>query len=148
APTAGAPSPDTAPAETLPTRPACGAGRKGAAPSCAQRILNSSICSAFFPIPGEPRQIGDRQYFPLWRNGNRLGHEAVRICTRSSSKIREHGIEMTRSNCSMLLAGAPLVLALGVPALAADLAVKAPIKAPLAASYSWTGWYIGANAGY
>src|SRR5262249_25973296 len=77
------------------------------------------------------------------------GHEAVRICARSSSKIREHGIEMTRSNCSMLLAGASLVLTLGVPALAADLPVKAPpLKAPTVAPYMWTGWYIGANAGY
>ncbi len=49
----------------------------------------------------------------------------------------------------MLLAGASLVLAFGMPALSADLAVKAPpLKAPIAAPYSWTGWYIGANAGY
>ncbi len=49
----------------------------------------------------------------------------------------------------MLLAGASLVLGLGVPALAADLPVKAlPRKAPVVAPYSWTGWYIGANAGY
>src|SRR5258708_20998257 len=69
--------------------------------------------------------------------------------------LRDHhtrfgaGIEMTRSNCSMLLAGASLVLGLGVPALAADLPVKAsPRKAQVVAPYSWTGWYIGANAGY
>ena len=56
---------------------------------------------------------------------------------------------MTRSNCSMLLAGASLVLGLGVSALAADLPVKAPPrKALVVAPYSWTGWYIGANAGY
>jgi outer membrane immunogenic protein len=49
----------------------------------------------------------------------------------------------------MLLAGASLVLGLGVPAVAADLPVKAPPrKAPVIAPYSWTGWYIGANAGY
>jgi outer membrane immunogenic protein len=49
----------------------------------------------------------------------------------------------------MLLAGASLVLGLGVPALAADLPVKAPPrKAPVVVPYSWTGWYIGANAGY
>jgi len=49
----------------------------------------------------------------------------------------------------MLLAGASLVLGLGVSALAADLPVKAPPrKAPVVAPYSWTGWYIGANAGY
>ena len=34
------------------------------------------------------------------------------------------------------------------PALAADMAVKAPyLKAPVAAVYDWTGFYIGANAG-
>jgi outer membrane immunogenic protein len=53
--------------------------------------------------------------------------------------------------------GAALVLgaALGVtpgatPALSADLAVKAQplVKAPVAAPFSWTGWYIGANAGF
>ncbi len=48
----------------------------------------------------------------------------------------------------MLLAGAPLLLALGVPALGADMAVKAPLAPPLPAPYAWTGWYIGANAGY
>src|SRR5262249_34317759 len=59
------------------------------------------------------------------------------------------GVVNHRSNCSMLLMGAPLVFALGVPALAADLAVKAPaFKAPIVPPYSWTGWYIGANAGY
>ncbi len=49
----------------------------------------------------------------------------------------------------MLLTGAPLLLTLGMPALGADMAVKAPpLKAPIAPPYSWTGWYIGANAGY
>jgi outer membrane immunogenic protein len=49
----------------------------------------------------------------------------------------------------MLLTGASLVLALGASALAADLPVKAPpLKAPILAPYSWTGWYIGVNAGY
>jgi outer membrane immunogenic protein len=59
----------------------------------------------------------------------------------------------------MLRTGAPLILALvilalgafvlGMPALGADMAVKAPpLKAPIVPPYSWTGWYIGANAGY
>ncbi len=49
----------------------------------------------------------------------------------------------------MLLAGASVVLAVGAPALAADLPVKAPpLKAAIVTPYSWTGWYIGANAGY
>jgi outer membrane immunogenic protein len=59
---------------------------------------------------------------------------------------------MTRSNCRMLLTGTPLalgVLVIGMPALGADMAVKAPpLKAPIVPPYSWTGWYIGANAGY
>jgi outer membrane immunogenic protein len=60
---------------------------------------------------------------------------------------------MIRSNWTQLLAGAPLAFALVAPALSpavgADLPVKAlPVKAPLAAPFSWTGWYIGVNAGY
>src|SRR5215468_3098124 len=56
---------------------------------------------------------------------------------------------MTRKNWGLLLSAAPLALAFGVPALGADMAVKAPpYKAPPIAPYTWTGWYIGANAGY
>ena len=36
---------------------------------------------------------------------------------------------------------------IGTPALAADIAVKAPPAQP-ASVYNWTGFYIGANAGY
>jgi outer membrane immunogenic protein len=44
------------------------------------------------------------------------------------------------------LIGASVLLA--GPALAADLATKAPVyKAPVVPSFSWTGCYIGANAG-
>jgi outer membrane immunogenic protein len=35
---------------------------------------------------------------------------------------------------------------IGTPALAADMAVKAPPPAP-APIYSWTGWYVGGNVG-
>lgn len=53
---------------------------------------------------------------------------------------------MRRSNWGILLTGAPLALSLGAaPALGADLPVKA---LPVAAPFSWTGWYIGANAGF
>jgi outer membrane immunogenic protein len=59
------------------------------------------------------------------------------------------GAEMTGTNWKLLLAVAPLGLALGAPALGADLSAKAPLyTAPVAAPYSWTGWYVGANAGY
>jgi len=62
-------------------------------------------------------------------------------------------LEMTRRNRRLPLIAAPLVIAplvlsLSVPVRGADLAVKAPrVKAPAAAPYLWTGWYIGANAG-
>jgi outer membrane immunogenic protein len=39
---------------------------------------------------------------------------------------------------------------IGTPAFAADMAVKMPVKAPPPAPtpvYSWTGWYVGLNAG-
>ena len=36
----------------------------------------------------------------------------------------------------------------GAPALAADMAVKAPPPPPVAAPYNWGGFYIGGNAGY
>src|SRR5262249_35093568 len=51
------------------------------------------------------------------------------------------GIEMTPRNWILLIT--PLAVALGAPARGADLPVKAPpTKAPVAAPYSWTGWYI------
>src|ERR1700748_3257890 len=34
------------------------------------------------------------------------------------------------------------------PALAADMAVKAPPPAPLPVIYNWSGFYIGANGGW
>jgi outer membrane immunogenic protein len=61
---------------------------------------------------------------------------------------------MARKNFRLLTTVAPLAIALGGfalggPALGADLYTKAPyVKAPVATPYSWTGWYIGANAGY
>jgi outer membrane immunogenic protein len=44
-----------------------------------------------------------------------------------------------------LIAGVAVVAFSGAPALAADMAVKAPPPAPV---YSWTGCYIGGNTGY
>lgn len=57
---------------------------------------------------------------------------------------------MRRRNRIVLLTGAPLVLTVALaPAMGADLAVRSkPVKAPVAAPFSWTGWYIGANAGF
>lgn len=41
-----------------------------------------------------------------------------------------------------------IIVLFGTPALAADMAVKAPPPAATPASPSWTGFYVGANAGY
>jgi len=40
-----------------------------------------------------------------------------------------------------------VVAIVGTPALAADMALKAPPPPP-APVYSWTGWYVGGNVGY
>jgi outer membrane immunogenic protein len=56
---------------------------------------------------------------------------------------------MKRITLKLLLAVAPLGLALGAPALGADMPIGPPlIKAPPYNPYSWTGWYVGANFGY
>jgi outer membrane immunogenic protein len=34
------------------------------------------------------------------------------------------------------------------PALAADLPLKAPVRAPVVAAYNWAGCYLGGNVGY
>ncbi len=46
-----------------------------------------------------------------------------------------------------LIAGVAVAAFYGAPALAADMAVKAPPPPP-APVYSWSGWYIGGNAGW
>jgi outer membrane immunogenic protein len=40
------------------------------------------------------------------------------------------------------------LLAGATPGFAADIPVKAPIAAPVVAAFSWSGFYLGANAGY
>jgi len=45
------------------------------------------------------------------------------------------------------IAVAAAALSIGTSARAADMAVKAP-PLPPAPVYSWTGWYVGLNAGY
>jgi outer membrane immunogenic protein len=77
--------------------------------------------------------------------------KAIRPCNYVEDDPNEIriGIGMMQRYCGLLLAVAPLALAFGAPALGADIAVKAlPNKALTAAPYGWTGWYIGANAGY
>ncbi len=62
---------------------------------------------------------------------------------------------MNRPTWISLLTAAPVAFALGAapiatPVLGADLPVKAKplVKAAVAVPFSWTGWYIGANAGF
>jgi outer membrane immunogenic protein len=50
---------------------------------------------------------------------------------------------------TFLFAGIGFAALVAAPAVAADLKVKAPVKAPPPAPvYSWTGFYVGLNAGY
>lgn len=46
------------------------------------------------------------------------------------------------------IAIAAIAALIGTPALAADMAVKAPPPPVAAPAYSWTGFYIGGNGGY
>jgi outer membrane immunogenic protein len=46
----------------------------------------------------------------------------------------------------LLIAGAALAALIGTPALAADMALKAP-PAPIAPMYSWAGFYLGVEGG-
>jgi outer membrane immunogenic protein len=48
----------------------------------------------------------------------------------------------------LLAASAALAALIAAPALAADMAVKAPPPPPAVTYYDWTGFYLGANAGY
>jgi len=48
----------------------------------------------------------------------------------------------------LLVAGIATAAFCGAPALAADMAVKAPPPSVAAPAYSWTGFYVGANGGY
>src|ERR1700761_7654914 len=43
---------------------------------------------------------------------------------------------------------AAVAMSLATPALAADMAVKAPPPAPLPVIYDWSGFFIGANCGW
>ncbi len=44
--------------------------------------------------------------------------------------------------------GSIALLGMAAPALAADMAVKAPPPAPLPVIYNWSGFYIGGNGGW
>src|SRR3974390_199842 len=48
---------------------------------------------------------------------------------------------------NVVFASAALLVLAGVPALAADMPLKAPVKAPVVVD-PWSGFYVGGNAGY
>jgi outer membrane immunogenic protein len=73
-----------------------------------------------------------------------VSHWSVRVFTANCIWAK-----MKRKHWTLLLSVAPLALAFGAPARGADMPAAVPLyKAPAPLPYSWTGWYIGANAGY
>jgi outer membrane immunogenic protein len=58
------------------------------------------------------------------------------------------GTAMNCNNIRRLAASALLIVAPFSVANAADMALKAPPPAPVAAPYNWTGFYLGGNVGY
>jgi outer membrane immunogenic protein len=65
---------------------------------------------------------------------------------RSKRRLLPAGVSLFAIGAAAAMGAAPGA----TPALGADLAVKAQplVKTPVAAPFSWTGWYIGANAGF
>jgi opacity protein-like surface antigen len=60
-------------------------------------------------------------------------------------QVVHRGVDMTKRLTS-LLATSTFIIAASGSAFAADIAVKAPLPAPVPV-YSWTGWYVGGNVG-
>jgi outer membrane immunogenic protein len=51
-------------------------------------------------------------------------------------------------NKALIGTAAAVALLIGMPALAADMAIKAPPAPVVAPAYNWTGFYVGGNVGY
>jgi outer membrane immunogenic protein len=64
----------------------------------------------------------------------------IMCADRASNDLKE--TSMTKTKIIVALAAALIA----TPALSADLATKAP--PPIAAAWSWAGWYAGVNLGY
>src|SRR5262249_37103599 len=84
-------------------------------------------------------RLATRLFPPLCCNGNR--HPAGRMV-----------ISVLRGTAMKKLAIIVAIALIGTPVFAADMARKMPVKAPPppppAPVYSWTGWYVGGNAGW
>jgi outer membrane immunogenic protein len=76
----------------------------------------------------------------LWRTGHSHSDESAVFITAANSL----GLPMKKA----VIAIAAVSTLFGAPALAADMAVKAPPAPPaLAPVYDWTGFYVGGNVG-
>jgi outer membrane immunogenic protein len=76
--------------------------------------------------------------FHKWRKYHSQSHCNL---LRMAHSIPERGVQMKK-----LLLGTAALVALGVPAIAADMPAR-PIARP-APAFSWTGCYLGVNVGY
>jgi len=57
-------------------------------------------------------------------------------------------IQSWEASLKKILGLVGVALLVAGPAFAADMAVKAPVRAPLMPVLGWGGWYVGANAGW
>src|SRR3954471_21679473 len=72
-----------------------------------------------------------------------MAHSGLVVIAMMSSNESTRGRTM-----KTFIVTTAVALAAVSSAAAADLPVKAPRMAPAPVAYDWTGWYIGANAGY
>jgi outer membrane immunogenic protein len=82
-----------------------------------------------------------------------VSQELTHLCVIAARAYKFHYRDISLADSKgnplkrFLIAGIVAVTLFAVPALAADMPVKAPPQRPLPV-YSWTGLYIGASAGY
>ena len=70
------------------------------------------------------------------------------IYNRLGSRQGDGMEKKTMKRFLLATVGSVALLGMAAPALAADMAVKAPPPAPLPMIYNWSGFYVGANGGW
>src|SRR5690349_15474337 len=123
---------------------------RGNRPSCYCELFAIRIASN----GGEPELIeGRNRRNPIGATGLmtsfvgwRQAFESAVMAGNDSMRRTGNAYPMNRNRRSLALAGAAFgALALGSPAIAADIPLKAPYLRP---AFDWSGFYIGGHTGY